>query len=846
MCTSILPPAGPFRAAFFAALLGTLTTTAPAKQTVDPKSAAPGLPLASLDSKMPPSSPTIKNGLGARDNSHLSLEERSAMDAAASERGSNVRSADLQGAMDAGTGPFAGDQAAMAPTRRSEAHLQFDIAADGTLWAFGGTYKASFNGDGATYIPFLGSDAPRNFPVTFRAPEITINGSPIDTLAKADPVFANTTAVFDRGAVRELYDVRKGELEQLFVFDELKQRGEIVVRTPIDSELVGREGTEGLEFAGEHGSVGYSTAIAIDGEGRRSPVSTRYIDGEVELRVPADFVDSAALPLTIDPILTTFGVAQFPLEKDTAADIAYDGSTDRWMVVWQRLFSATDNDVFAQAYTADGALVGASGAYVNFASSSWSSPRIANNGLESQFLIVATVAGSTSTIWGRTREAENTTMGSPFQISAVFGDSVAPDVGGDPALSGQTYYMVAWERQFSFAVDHDIIGQLVTVDGTLPSGAISIDNTSGTYDKVPSVSKSAGVLPFASQRWNIVWQRQFTPTDWDIQAAQYRSDGSVIRPSFPLNTDQEDDRWPQASSVLDEVDPGISRQWLAVWERRWSDGVDDLHAAVMEGHIPQSQLNLSALLGTGEGEDQARPSVDTNGLQFAVTWTQTFFSSFADSDSLVAGVYIAGDDLYVSEGPIVLATGAGYQGRVQACARHSGGITSDWVSVVWQAHQTNGNHHIRAGVYECLDHYSHIAGVNYCGPAIPNSTGQSARINASGSAVAGPEPLVMTAWNMPSNVFGYIIGSPISANVLPSGTNGRICVGNPLSRFNGGGLIQSTGTAGTFDVPINTESIPSPSGGTTALTTGQTFHFQAWFRDGNSSNLTDGVEVLFH
>ena len=39
-----------------------------------------------------------------------------------------------------------------------------DTTADGTLWAHGSTWKGSFAAGSFTYIPFLGSDAPQNFP----------------------------------------------------------------------------------------------------------------------------------------------------------------------------------------------------------------------------------------------------------------------------------------------------------------------------------------------------------------------------------------------------------------------------------------------------------------------------------------------------------------------------------------------------------------------------------------------------------------------------------------------------------------------------------------------------------
>src|SRR6185503_88674 len=44
----------------------------------------------------------------------------------------------------------------------------YDQAQDGTVLAATDSWKASFDQQGPTFIPFLGSDAPRNFPASFR------------------------------------------------------------------------------------------------------------------------------------------------------------------------------------------------------------------------------------------------------------------------------------------------------------------------------------------------------------------------------------------------------------------------------------------------------------------------------------------------------------------------------------------------------------------------------------------------------------------------------------------------------------------------------------------------------
>src|SRR5262245_4062391 len=61
------------------------------------------------------------------------------------------------------------DRAAPANALRAAGQMPttvlFDQPGDGRIWATGTTYKASFGADGFVYVPFLGSAAPRNYPV---------------------------------------------------------------------------------------------------------------------------------------------------------------------------------------------------------------------------------------------------------------------------------------------------------------------------------------------------------------------------------------------------------------------------------------------------------------------------------------------------------------------------------------------------------------------------------------------------------------------------------------------------------------------------------------------------------
>ncbi|MCP3980275.1 MAG: hypothetical protein GY716_13300 [bacterium] len=137
-------------------------------------------------------------------------------------------------------------------------------------------------------------------------------------------------------------------------------------------------------------------------------------------------------------------------------------------------------------------------------------------------------------------------------------------------------------------------------------------------------------------------------------------------------------------------------------------------------------------------------------------------------------------------------------------------------------------------------------GTNYCGPAVPNSSFQPGIISAVGVDFAGGLPLNIEATNLPMNQFGFFLASQNMAFFNPPGSQGFICLGNPIGRFNRPGEIMNSGTGGAFDLDVDTNDIPvSPPA---AIMSGETWRFQAWFRDNNpnlTSNFTDGIEILF-
>lgn len=135
-------------------------------------------------------------------------------------------------------------------------------------------------------------------------------------------------------------------------------------------------------------------------------------------------------------------------------------------------------------------------------------------------------------------------------------------------------------------------------------------------------------------------------------------------------------------------------------------------------------------------------------------------------------------------------------------------------------------------------------GVNYC-PALPNSSGLRAAIEATGLPLAGTV-VTLTASSLPANHFGYFLAGRQQGLFSPPGSQGQLCLSGNIGRFNAVAQIGYSGSNGSFSVDVDTNLVPvNPP---TPIAAGESWNFQAWFRDDNpgpTSNFTDGMSVVF-
>ena len=139
-------------------------------------------------------------------------------------------------------------------------------------------------------------------------------------------------------------------------------------------------------------------------------------------------------------------------------------------------------------------------------------------------------------------------------------------------------------------------------------------------------------------------------------------------------------------------------------------------------------------------------------------------------------------------------------------------------------------------------------GTNYC-TAVPNSTGNTGSISATGSAIRANNDVTLQASSLPNNSFGFFLTSRTQGFVAnPGGSMGNLCLGSPIGRYVGPGQIKNTGLLGAFTLVLNLGQTPTPTG-LVSINAGETWNFQSWHRDAvggaATSNFTDGLSINF-
>jgi len=727
--------------------------------------------------------------------------------------------------------------------------VHFDESGDGTTWVRARTYKASFDAEGATYIPFLGSQAPRNFPVRVELDSATIGGTTI-ALETRGVSHDGTSIAIDRGAIREVWHMGLDSAEQTF---ELATRpatqGALELRLALETELTIRADAAGFVLDGAHGGVRIGRATAIDADGRRLDLTTRLDGATLAIDVPAEFASHARYPLVVDPMFSTNALEGFTNEC-SVPDVANAGTSGYYAAVYEYAYSATDADL----YTVDlyyGHLVAGSGTWVDSSTALWQLPSIAHNALHDTFLTVAQVRATPSSakeIRCRARYAgTGTQFGQTLIQSAILGSCFYADVGGDPALVGPTYFLTAWTRSFA-ANDWDVHARLIDWNGAPVGGTIFLDNSSA-FDWYPSVSKTNGRPPYDTQNWNIVWMRNTTSSNLDIRGAQVRWDGNLTTPTFTVDATPLSETYPSASSPLDAASG--ARPWMVAFERNYGD--TDIQAKVLVGTTVVSETNLSATENAALLENQIRPSVDSNGQRFVVAYSESYQGNNSDRDAYIATLAYGEFGLRLDESHVNFDYSVRDTYGVQvSCGITAGNYGFGTYGLAWPQYGGGPGDAFCGTYYEPATYENFCFGDGTSGACPCGNTGGSGRgcansatigagLFPSGSTNIGADMFSLFAFSMPSSTTClFFQGSTGSSGV--SFGDGLRCVSGSVVRI---GAKTAVGGNATYpeagDMPISVRGLVPAVGAERT--------YQVWYRNAASFctsstfNMSSGVRV---
>jgi hypothetical protein len=363
-------------------------------------------------------------------------------------------------------------------------------------------------------------------------------------------------------------------------------------------------------------------------------------------------VESATLPLLVDPMLATMATSSSTMAYLANPDVAVYWNTARTVescVTWRQNFSSTDTDVWVRFYRdhqvasywpGPGDLIP-----IDITTTAWEAPRVAAvfGPTNWTYLVVAQCSNGFVSPWwigGRLLpwEFPFTFPNRPqFVISPPGNDCTNPDVGGGDAYEFMNAtFTVVYEYAYS-GNDHDIHARQVDGAGNVLAGTRFID-TSTAFESRPRIASKAGI--HSSTKWPITYRRGTAGGfDLDVRGGYLGADGQATH-LFAVATGGNYDHEPAVSSFT------LNNHAMFVWERV-GGGDNEIFGAVFDStgaFRTSADLNrLEDPVGSRPAWAQFSPSVDSDGVRFAVAYGEYYQNSPSDPDANVGTfVYDAG------------------------------------------------------------------------------------------------------------------------------------------------------------------------------------------------------------
>lgn len=584
---------------------------------------------------------------------------------------------------------LAGVALAQAP-QRAPAGLTFpehrgvsiDSQIAGTLWVRGETYKARFDAGGVRFLPLFGG-ATRHTPfdLRFRA----------ERSLPVEPTGQGMRVTYRQGdALTEQWNLLPRGIEQTFVLARPPAIGsEFVLRIDVDTELAfsGHRAGKGLEFQAEGlGTVTYGDGVVFDAAGARLAFASVYENGVITLRVPAAFLAHATYPVTIDPLVSTTSIAARSI-SEVNPDVATDPGSGEFMVVVEEILNASDHDIRAFRFAADGTLLDGS-VYYESGTDLCITPHIANFPGSRRYAVV----------WDNESTGVQARLhappAAPLGVAQVTSDGVGvdtqqPDVGCFAAPTTQSIAMVVFVRR-SAGVNYSLNAR--AVDGVFgqPFGSEFLVENAPGCDPRPDISPRAGITSINTGHWLVVWQKKTALCNGgDIWFAALNQGGVLAAPA-PLEDGPEDEVLPRV------VTSGADSQ--VVWQEDNNAGnISTVHLRRSLTGNTFSQIGAKFCLsciepGVNRADRQVGPAIAFDGCRHSYLYLE---GPPAQQSPKAACMFVEPGTILFSEGHVALSTNPRAHGSL--AIDHVDGTRH---AVVWHELTSAGDFDVRAAFYE--------------------------------------------------------------------------------------------------------------------------------------------------
>ncbi|MBL8725141.1 MAG: hypothetical protein JNK49_13915 [Planctomycetes bacterium] len=537
----------------------------------------------------------------------------------------------------------------------------------GQLVGAGVDYRARFDRNGAQFTPALGELAPIEFPVHLRGVAFG-RGAANKALDAVEPTHRDRTVSFRRGAVDETYEVRPAGLKQSFVFHERPAgEGDLVVSVQVATQLaLQAQGDDAVSFGNEFGGVRITTVLGIDARGATCTGSMSYAGERLQLRLPAAFVDRAALPLVLDPMVGAV-ITATPGGQNLDPQAAYDAGLAKYLVVFWRRYSSSTGDIYGQFVhheTTAGADLSGASVVIRFGANSQRA-RVADCSVRNAFLVgwqdVMTVAPLPTHRDLLVRGVSPTTLGPSMPLAAAFTDDNGLEMAGNATESSSTV-LCAW------LTDGDVMLTTVGLSASLgpTMGTLVTASSAGTNTAV-RLPKSGGAANRCMLGWLTATGTIGTRTYVGTTQVGTGNTLAGVRTYTGFALDGDGENWFLAAQMLEPS----------------STTLNDITAMTFGWNRNTSQRDLLATgsVAINPGVQEFRPTVAMSGRNAVVAWTQ-------GTTTQVLGLRTFGQSLCTPcEPPVTVQTGVTQQVVACLASQASGGetgATRDDALLVWQ------------------------------------------------------------------------------------------------------------------------------------------------------------------